>query len=70
MQERVDTEEDKAWHREIFGDDQPVSKRKDESKEDEPPETKRRKTQEEEDWHDDCWASADRTSRDIDLVER
>eukprot|EP00973_Karenia_brevis_P023826 3286199-Karenia_brevis.AAC.1 len=30
MQERVDTEEDKAWQREIFGDDQPESKRKDE----------------------------------------
>eukprot|EP00973_Karenia_brevis_P037375 5151755-Karenia_brevis.AAC.1 len=23
MQERVDTEEDKAWQREIFGEDQP-----------------------------------------------
>eukprot|EP00973_Karenia_brevis_P001278 174980-Karenia_brevis.AAC.1 len=70
MQERVDTEEDKAWQREIFGDDQPEGKRKDESKEDESPETKRRRTQEEEDWHDDFWTSADRTSRDISLEER
>eukprot|EP00973_Karenia_brevis_P083777 11626295-Karenia_brevis.AAC.1 len=70
MQERVETEEDKAWQREIFGEDQPDSKRKDERKEDGSPETKRRRTQEEEDWHDDFWTPADRTSRDIDLVER
>eukprot|EP00973_Karenia_brevis_P020043 2750872-Karenia_brevis.AAC.1 len=55
---------------EIFGGDQPGSKRKDASKEDESPETKRRRTQEEEDWHDDFWKSADRVSRDIDSVDR
>eukprot|EP00973_Karenia_brevis_P089288 12382202-Karenia_brevis.AAC.1 len=30
MQERVDTEEDKVMQRDIFGEDQPDSKRKDE----------------------------------------
>eukprot|EP00973_Karenia_brevis_P052533 7297586-Karenia_brevis.AAC.1 len=70
MQEREYSEEDKAFQREIFGEDQLDSKRKEESKEDESPESKRRRTQEEADWYDDFWTSADRTSRDIDSVER
>eukprot|EP00973_Karenia_brevis_P042693 5908098-Karenia_brevis.AAC.1 len=60
MQEREYTEEDKAHLRELFGDDQPESKRKDESKGDESLETKRRRTQEEDDWHDVVCTSEDK----------
>eukprot|EP00973_Karenia_brevis_P003332 459465-Karenia_brevis.AAC.1 len=70
MQEREYTEEDKAQFREIFGEDQPEGKRKDESKKEESPEAKRRRTQEEEDWDDEFLKSPDMESRDVSLVER
>eukprot|EP00973_Karenia_brevis_P003502 484035-Karenia_brevis.AAC.1 len=59
MQEREYTEVDKANFRDIFGEDQPEVKRKDESKKEESPEIKRRKTQEEEDWDVEFWKSPD-----------
>eukprot|EP00973_Karenia_brevis_P069370 9646078-Karenia_brevis.AAC.1 len=70
MQEREYAAEDRAFHDEVFGEDQPGSKGKDESKGDASPETKRRKTQEEEDWPDEFWKSTDIVSRDFGVVER
>eukprot|EP00973_Karenia_brevis_P080865 11217632-Karenia_brevis.AAC.1 len=66
MQEREDTEEDKAMQREVFGEKLPDSKRKEEIDKEESPDTKRRRTQEDEDWNDDFWKSTDLLSRDID----
>eukprot|EP00973_Karenia_brevis_P074868 10404247-Karenia_brevis.AAC.1 len=54
-------------HRDIFGEDPPETKRKEEKEEKEAPEGKRRRTQEEEDWYGDFWTNKDKT---IGLIER
>eukprot|EP00973_Karenia_brevis_P044481 6161416-Karenia_brevis.AAC.1 len=53
-----------------FLDQQNLRERKESNEEHGAPESKRRRTQEEKDWYDDFWTDADRTSRDIDSVER
>eukprot|EP00973_Karenia_brevis_P014873 2031162-Karenia_brevis.AAC.1 len=59
MQEREYTEEDKSMQRDIFGEELPDSKRKEERAKEESPDTKGRRTQEEENWNDDFWKSTD-----------
>eukprot|EP00973_Karenia_brevis_P046956 6515389-Karenia_brevis.AAC.1 len=45
----------------LFGEESPEFKRKEEEEDKEAPEGKRRRTQEEEDWYDDFWTDKDRT---------
>eukprot|EP00973_Karenia_brevis_P034966 4822774-Karenia_brevis.AAC.1 len=59
MNERVETEEDKAMQKEVFGEALHHSKRKEEVDKEDSPESKRGRTQEEEDWNDEFWKSTD-----------
>eukprot|EP00973_Karenia_brevis_P085421 11853964-Karenia_brevis.AAC.1 len=70
MQEGEYTDEDRAFQEAIFGPAELESQIKESSEEQGVPEGKRRRTQEEKDWYDDLWTDADRTSKDIDSVER
>eukprot|EP00973_Karenia_brevis_P052421 7283748-Karenia_brevis.AAC.1 len=56
-------------NRDLFGEDTPETKRKDEDEEKEAPEGKRRRTQEDEDWHDEFWNNKDRTIGSIEREE-
>eukprot|EP00973_Karenia_brevis_P061421 8539713-Karenia_brevis.AAC.1 len=63
MQEKESDEGDavlREWNMDLFGEESPDIKRKEEGDDKEVPEGKRRRTQEEEDWYDEFWDDKDK----------